>query len=216
MPDTPPVRPHDNIPSPDPSTITTERLHDLGEQLRREIEHEVAVVTARLDAMDKAMVLFSDNLTRVPTDTDKQVGHLKELHNEKFESIQRQFNERDVRTEQAAIATKIAVDAALQAQKEAAGAQNESNAAAITKSEVATVKQLDSIMALMNSNTKVNDDKFSIINERLNRSEGASVHDRESRSNAHMSSGLAIAITVACFAGATLVLGVLEFVLRAH
>ena len=150
---------------PDPSVLTTLQLH-------RELTSLRAVLEARLDGMDRAMVLFSDNLTRVPTDTDKQVGHLKELHDEKFVSIQKQFNERDVRTEQATIATKIAVDAALQAQKEAAGAQNESNAAAIAKSETATTKQIDGIVALLGSNNKATDEKISDLKSRLDRGDG--------------------------------------------
>src|ERR1700722_15004743 len=104
--------------------------------------------------MDKAATLFNDNLTRVPTDTDKQIQHLKELHDEKFESIQTQFKERDVRSDQDKIAATTAVNAALQAQKEAAASQNESNSAAITKSEAATAKQIDQILLLLGSNTK--------------------------------------------------------------
>jgi hypothetical protein len=141
-------------------------------QWHRELTALRSVLEARLDGMDRAMVLFSDNLTRVPTDTDKQVGHLKELHDEKFLSIQKQFDERDVRTDQAAIATKIAVDAALQAQKEAAGAQNESNAAAIAKSEAATAKQIDGIVALLGGSNKASDEKISDLKSRLDRGDG--------------------------------------------
>ena len=47
-----------------------------------------------------------------------------------------QFAERDKRTEQLSLADKTAIAAALQAQKEAAGAQNESNTAAINKMEI--------------------------------------------------------------------------------
>ena len=45
------------------------------------------------------------------------------IYAEKFSSIQTQFKERDVRTDQTASQVKLAVDAALQAQKEAAGEQ---------------------------------------------------------------------------------------------
>jgi hypothetical protein len=183
-------------------------------QLRREIECAAEITQVRLDGMDKAIVLFTENLTRVPTETDKQVSHLKELHNEKFDSIQNQFVERDERTEQAAIATKIAVDAALQAQKEAAGAQNESNAAAISKSEVATAKQIDSIVALLNSNSNAINDKIAVLNGRLDRGEGVDRGARETRTDAHMSSGQMIATIVACAAVAMLVLGIIELVLR--
>jgi hypothetical protein len=152
-------------PVTDPTFLTTQ-------QLLREYTSLKELVFTRLDAMDKAMELFNANITRVPTDTDKQISHLKELHDEKFEGVEKQFKERDVRTEQSATATKIAVDAALQAQKEAAGAQNESNAAAIAKSEAATTKQIDGIVALIGSNNKGLDEKIADLKGRLDRGEG--------------------------------------------
>ena len=152
-------------PIPDPTTLTTD-------QLRRELAALRDTVETRLDAMDKAAQLFHENLTRVPTDTDKQISHLKELHEEKFASIQTQFDERDVRSAASEDAAKVAVNAALQAQKEAAAAQNASNAAAITKSEAATVKQIDGILALLTSNSTALSDKIAVINGRLDRSEG--------------------------------------------
>ncbi len=209
-----------NIPIPDPSVLTSDRL-------RREIDALREVVYTRLDAIDKATNLFQENLTRVPTDTDKQIQHLKELHDEKFTAaaqerrsitealklqlvdvnnsfitrlesqrndfvnrldgavsditnrllasshgIQLQFEERDVRSKAAELAAQVAVGAALQAQKEAAGAQNESNSAAITKSESATVKQIDGILALLSSNSNALNDKIAVINGRLDRGEG--------------------------------------------
>jgi hypothetical protein len=86
--------------------------------------------------------------------------------------IQKQFDERDVRSKAAELAAQVAVGAALQAQKEAAGAQNESNSAAITKSESATVKQIDGILALLSSNSNALNDKIAVINGRLDRGEG--------------------------------------------
>jgi hypothetical protein len=86
--------------------------------------------------------------------------------------IQKQFDERDVRSKAAELASQVAVGAALQAQKEAAGAQNESNSAAITKSESATVKQIDGMLALMSSNASALNDKIAVINGRLDRGEG--------------------------------------------
>jgi hypothetical protein len=126
--------------------------------------------------MDKATTLLNDNMTRVPTEIDQCMLHLKELYDERFvsvratcdgvvdgfehklvsiaESIQKQFEERDVRSRASESAANTAVNAALQAQKEAASAQNEAYAAAIAKSEVATVKQIDGILALLASGTK--------------------------------------------------------------
>jgi hypothetical protein len=164
-------------------------------QLRHELDLLRDVISARLDAMDRATILSNENVTRVPTDVDKQILHLKSLYDEKFASaiidrdrigemfdsklmavangIQRQFDERDVRSRASESAANTAVNAALQAQKEAASAQNDANAAAITKSEAATVKQIDGILALLGSNTKAIDEKIVSINGRLDRGEGS-------------------------------------------
>lgn len=157
---------------PDPTPLTTL-------QLQREVASLKELVFTRLDAMDKAMELFNANITRVPTDTDKQISHLKELvferfnvELERFSSIATQFAERDVRTEQTAKDSKVAVDAALQAAKEAVGEQNKSSALAIAKSEASTVKQIDQMSLLIQTGNKAIDDKFDDIKDRLTRIEG--------------------------------------------
>jgi hypothetical protein len=114
------MAPTTNVPSPDPTLLTTEQLR-------------------------------------------AEVAHLKELMVEKFSGVQVQFRERDERTKEAAIATETAVNAALEAQKEAAG-----------KAEAASGKEFDAIKTLMASNTKSQDDKIAIINGRLDRGEGVS------------------------------------------
>ena len=67
-------------PIPDPTFLTTQ-------QLLRELASLKDVVFTRLDGMDRAIVLFNENITRVPTDTDKQIQHLRELHESKFEAV---------------------------------------------------------------------------------------------------------------------------------
>ncbi len=119
--------PGDSRPVPDPTLLTTQ-------QLLREMANLKEVIFTRLDGMDRAMIVFTEAITRVPTDVDKQVGHLKELHDEKFDGIQRQFHERDIRFTQADRDSKLAIDAAFQ-----------SSDRAITKSEIATNKQLDAL-----------------------------------------------------------------------
>ena len=156
-----------NLPVPDPTLLTTE-------QLRRELSGLRELIEARLDGMDIAQGLLKENVKLVAIDTEKMIKHLQELHDEKFESIQTQFRERDVRSDQDKIAATTAVNAALQAQKEAAASQNDSNAAAITKSEAATTKQIDGIAALIANVSKTTDDKLGVINGRLDRGEGKS------------------------------------------
>jgi hypothetical protein len=156
----------------DPTQLTLDVLH-------RESLFLKELVFTRLDAMDKAVALFSTNLTRVPTDVDKQVGNLKELLFERFnrvttqfEGIQLQFIERDVRTEKSAEDSKIAVDAALQAAKEAVGKQQESNSLAISKSEGATTKQLDQINVNLQTINAALNDKIDDVKNRLTIQDG--------------------------------------------
>src|SRR5678816_2500369 len=109
--------PGDSRPVPDPTLLTTQ-------QLIREMSNLKEVIFTRLDAMDRAMIVFTDQITRVPSDVDKQVGQLKELHQEKFAGVEKQFAERDIRTRQDAQAGKDNIAAALQAAKEQVGMQN--------------------------------------------------------------------------------------------
>lgn len=148
-------------PIPDPTTLTTANLH-------RELLSLQSLIVARLDAMDKATELLNQNVTRVPTDTDKQISHLKELHDEKFLSVQRQFQERDVRTEQIAAASTTAISAALQAAKEAVAEQNRASALSIAKSETATTKQIDQQGAQIQTQTSSLNDKIESETRGLN------------------------------------------------
>ena len=103
----------DMVPGPYPSALTTEQLM-LGLKNLREL------LETRINAVEEAAHLRYDDLRRVPTETDRQVTNLKEFTNEKLTSVQKQFEERDIRGQAAGEATELAVNAALQAQKEAA------------------------------------------------------------------------------------------------
>jgi hypothetical protein len=92
---------------------------------------------------------------------EAKMDGLRELHEEKFSSIDVRFSERDTRTEQTSRDSKLAVDAALQAAEKA-----------VSKSEVSTMKQIDQIGMLMASQQKAQDDKFDDVKERLTILEG--------------------------------------------
>lgn len=164
--------PSGSTPVPDPTLLTTAAL-------TREIAALKELVVTRLDAMDKAQFLFDTNLNRVPTDTDKQIGHLKELVfgrfdtvNEKFFGIQTQFAERDTRSERESKDNKVAVDAAFAAQKEAASKQNESNTLAISKSETATSETINKLAELFKTTTDALASNIVDLKERITRIEG--------------------------------------------
>jgi hypothetical protein len=183
-------RQRDIVPSMDPSELTTSQLY-------REIASLKEVVYTRFDAMDKAIELFQDNLTRVPTDVDKQVGNLKELHNEKFASVQIQLHERTLRVDQTTHDSKMAVDAALQAAKEA-----------VTKSEMVTMKQIDSILTLVNSSNAAQTDKIDDIKGRLTLIEGRAVGSATTQTSTALSNSfvLGLVATLISLAGLIIVM----------
>ena len=144
------------------------------EQLHRELGILREFLEARLEGMDKVFT-------------------------ERFIGVQKQFDERDARTAGAAVAGTTAVNAALQAQKEAAGAQNNSLIASITKSEAATVKQIDGILALLASNSTSLADKITTVNARLDRGDGAASGVEHKRSDVMSLVSLAIAVLAIMF-----------------
>ena len=157
MPDSKPSR-----PDPDPTTLTTQ-------QLQREILALRELTDTRFSAMDKAILLIQENADRSPT-----INEVYVKHEQMFDNIKTQFTERDTRTEQTSRDSKVAVDAALQAAKEAVGAQNESNSLAIAKSETATTKQIDAMGALITATAKASDEKIDDLKTRLSSIEGRS------------------------------------------
>jgi len=130
------------------------------------------ILETRLAGMDRAIDLLQDIHNRVPMLMDEKINQLRLLHQEKFDSIAVQFAERDTRTEQTAAGVKIAVDAALQAAKEAVAEQNRSFALATGKSETATMKQIDALGLAIQTANKGLDDKIADMKDRLTRIEG--------------------------------------------
>ena len=194
-----------SVPAPDPTSLTTDMSDRLREEMQRELTSLGDRITDRFIAMESTIIKLEDRLNEhwdlITKELEESVTERKyalehaaqtidaalsastKLNEEKFKSIQTQFSERDVRTEQAATGTKLAVDAALQAQKEAAGTQNESNNASIAKSEALFVKQLDGqstlfdkridgLSALVVSQVAGLNDKIADLKGRQDRGEG--------------------------------------------
>lgn len=160
-------------PTPDPTILTTE-------QSLRGLASLREIIEARLDGMDTILGLLQTHLDHRDTAIATGVKHLQDLIDEKFKSIATQFIERDTRTEQTSRDSKVAVDAALQAAKEAVGEQNKSAASAIAKSEAATTKQIDAIGILISTTAKASDDKIDDLKTRLTTIEGHSNGSRDS------------------------------------
>jgi hypothetical protein len=167
---------------PGPAYLTTE-------ELRRDVSALREILQARLDGMDRAAVVLSETVNRTPTAIQLAVGHLKELHDEKFASIELQFIERDVRTTQAATASAQALAAALQAAKEAVFEQAQAAAKAADKTETSTSKQIDLLLSQIKAQGETFSDRLAELKERIDRGEGASTGTAEYRADKRLDVG---------------------------
>jgi hypothetical protein len=169
---------HEIIPNPDPSVVTSNAIDRAVENATAILRAELAAVNVRIDGMEKAVEVFQADLTRVPTQLDRAINGLKDVLDarlngmdnsiikeieklaavtkERFVGIDNQFVERDTRTDQRAGDTKLAVDAAFAAAKEATA-----------KIESGFTKSIDSILELIRTTTKASDDKTSDLKDRL-------------------------------------------------
>lgn len=166
-------------PIPDPTTITSMVIEAAKQEMRRELQAAREILEARLDASDKAIVLLQTTQDRIPGHVIQQISHLESLmeqrfktEGERFRGISVQFSELDKRMDQAATSTKIAVDAALQAQKEAVAAQNANIAQAMARIEATATKQIEQLITLLQTTAGASNDKIDDLKQRLTLMEG--------------------------------------------
>lgn len=165
-------------PIPDPTVLTTQQLQREISGARELVEVRVIALRELLEARfvgaDTTLQVMNDRLNHLVDRGNEAIGHLHSLHDEKFKSIQTQFLERDRRLEQLSMADKTAVAAALQAQKEAAGAQNEANAASFSKSEANFTKAIEQTQLILNTVTKSMESNIDDLKTRMDKREGKS------------------------------------------
>jgi cation transport regulator ChaB len=161
----------DSRPVPDPTVLTTQQLQREIATSRELVETSMGglrgTFEARAGGIDRAIAILQSFVDVLPGQVRAAVAHLQELHEEKFRSIETQFLDRDKRADQTSRDSKVAVDAALQAAKEAVGEQNKSNALAIAKSEATFTKQIDQIILMLGSMQKGTDDKVDDLKSRI-------------------------------------------------
>ena len=214
-----------NVPVPDPSLLTTQ-------QLREGLDGLEKLISVRLNAMDEATHLRLDILRDVPKEIDKSIENLRDLakerfdradervsrlqslHETKFEGIKLQFHERDTRTDQTAATGKQALDDALLAAKELVGQQNEANAAAATKAELSTIKQIDQIVVLIGTIEKALGAQIIEIKERIDRNEGGVAGTKETIQTRRSDSSVVISIVGTIFLFISLSSGIIFALLR--
>jgi hypothetical protein len=102
-----------------------------------------------------------------------EIGHVREISQTKFSAIDRQLEGIAQRTAEQKTDTKDALDAALQAAKEAVNLQREASDKAIAKSEADTTGKIEALGKLVEKSSDVKDEKIEDLKERMNRIEGA-------------------------------------------
>jgi Holliday junction resolvasome RuvABC endonuclease subunit len=218
-----------NIPIPDPSLLTTE-------QLRRELSGLREVIETRLAGMDQATALQSSALktlidsgiearSHFISDMDRQMSAQREyllgeiqrviaVSDERFVAVDTRFTERDTRAAETAAQSRISLDAALAAAKEAVSEQNKANTLAIGKSELATQKQIDSMNVQMATITKSLEDKIADIKGRIDRGEGSTLGMIDAKTEKRADTGQVLAVIGSLVGGVILVIGIITLILR--
>lgn len=181
-------------PVPDPTMLTNALVNSAVGNLE-------ARILVRLDAMAEASALRLDAINKVPEDIANEILHLRELIDQRFkgvdirfESIQQQFAERDIRVETGARASKEALDAALLAAKELVGTTNTANTIAAAKSEESTAKQIDAIAAQIRTGGEATDARIADLKERIDRGEGGTAGARDQRTEHRLDSSAIVAL----------------------
>ncbi len=176
--------PRGSTPVPDPTVLTTQ-------QLVREIAASREIIETRLDAMDVATNINKTATDKIPTLICEKVAALEKLQNEKFEGVEKQFAERDARTSQVSELNQKALDAALQAAKEAAG-----------KTELSFTKQIADLTEQFNTKNTALEDRVNDLKGRLDRGEGTTGEQKESKMQQNYVVGLFVTIVLALIANA--------------
>lgn len=158
-------------PVPDPTELTDRAIAKSLAAVTQYIDGQVSVLSTRMDGDDRATKLRLARIDSIPEEIREQVSHLELLLDEKFNSVAKQFTERDIRAEREARDNKVAVDAAFAAQKEAAAKQDEGNQKAIDKSEAATAEKITKLEQLFTASNQGLADKIDDVKERVARIE---------------------------------------------
>lgn len=158
-------------PTPDPTALTTA-------QLLREMASLREIMDVRTDGVERSL---EQQLAAAVELILSRIKNVADVSNERFLGIATQFLERDTRTEQAAQESRISLDAALAAAKEAVSEQNKANSLAIGKSEDATKERLDALQLLFSTSNKSLEDKISDAKSRLDSGGGREQGTAETR-----------------------------------
>lgn len=169
-------------PVPDPTSRTTQDLIRTVNAERDYVDGKVEAILAtlngkvetiqqRLEGYDRAATVLHETVTRVPTEMQLAIGHLKDVMGEKFKSVEVQFTERDDRTKAEGVANEVKVNAAFAAQEKLAVQQNLSNQISIDKSEKNTIKSIEQNADKAQISFQSQQDQINDLKDRITKAE---------------------------------------------
>jgi hypothetical protein len=193
-------------PLSDPSPLTTSQIQREVRSVREILEQQIngndRVVSTRINGMDKAIELVQKRTDEIPLLVKEQVGQLQALHEGMFKAVETQFRERDTRVEQTKIDGNKAIDAALQAAKEAVG-----------KTEIGFTKQIDAQQVVINTmaegfDGKIGDikDLISKLESRMQAAESSKQTASDTRTEGRISQGAVIGYIFGAIGAAGMIL----------
>lgn len=186
-------------------TILASTLRDLREDMQTLIhdgdKNLYERLATRLDAMDKASELLSENVNRVPTLLDRVAAQMKELFFQKFDGVKEQLIERGERNKDASASARQATTDALTYLKELSSTLQTTNKIAIDKSEAGFKDQLKALDSQLGQTKETLSTLLNDVKDRISRLETASSTVRETKADAHMTVGSIMGIVGGCLAG---------------
>lgn len=148
------------VPVPDPTVLTTQALYREIAALRELMQTQLEALKLRLDHCDNQIEQHGGEIgvaaTHLRNFLEEKIAKLDAVCSEKFTGVAAQFSERDTRTDQRAGDTKLAVDAAFAAAKEATA-----------KIEAGFTKQIDGTFVLIDTKTGNIESNIADIKERF-------------------------------------------------
>ena len=207
------VRPQQVIPNPDPSSATQSSITDVKDQLRREAESMLALINARLTGIETAATKFEANLQRVPTDTQKEVGNLKELIGANLQALRDQFDQSDKRYTLVSSDSKQAVADALAAQQKSTSDAFDAQQKLVDKQDIFTKNAIDALGVLLSQTASSQGQQLNDLKDRVGRTETAVQGSITASAAKNTTAGQITAYIVAAVAVLSLVLTTLFSVL---
>ena len=190
----PPNHTQETKPNPDPTIATNEAVERAMKSERDYVDGKINVIAVRLDGMDTATSLRLGQFEDLPGQIDEKVTHLRELTEEKFNSVDNRFNERDDRSKSEGVANEVKVNAAFAAQEKLAVQYNLASQASIDKSEKNTYELIRQNQETTKVALQSQADQISDLKDRLTKQESVDRGRKEGSETWKYAIGLGISL----------------------